>query len=176
MNAPQRSLKTMRETLGLSLSDTAAVLGRDEDWLAKVEHGAVAISNKTIANISGSLARWVAAGRPAAPRKPYGKRTRTWTTRPCERAGCLEQTHQWIDGAQDALCVCAAVVIEISGRDPGVVTGSFDPGTGLWEANTEADMPTLLGASGLEYLERLTAAFTEVQTLCTELNAKEAQS
>lgn len=172
MSTPQNSLKTMRETLGLSLLDAAAVLGRDEDWLAKVESCAVAISNKTIANISGSLARWVAAGRPTAQRRPHPKRTRTWTTRPCERAGCLDQTHQWVDGAQDGLCVCSIVVFEAAGREPDVVTGSFDPATGLWEAYTEPNTTELLGLGGLEYLERITAAFTQVQTVCNELNKR----
>ena len=170
------SVRTLREAVGLSLEGAATVLGRDPGHLKRIEEGTGYASEKTLANISGGLAQWVVDGSPAPvltiDKDPNDLRTRTWTIRPCTRHGCIESSHEWVDGEQDSMCICANSPVLLEGRHSELITGYYCERSEAWEAYAEIEFPEALeGHGGLANLEDLTRAFKEVQDRCDELNA-----
>lgn len=170
------SVRTLREAVGLSLDEAAAVLDRDPAHLQRIEEGTGYASDKMLTNISGGLAQWAVDGSPtpvlATEKDTTDMRTRTWTIRPCKRHGCIESSHEWVDGEQDSMCICANSPVLLEGRHSELITGYYCEGSEAWEAYAEIEFPEALeGHSGLTNLERLARAFKEVQDRCDELNA-----
>lgn len=172
------SVRTLREAVGLSIEEAAAVLDRDPAHLKRIEEGTGYASDKMLTNISGGLAQWVVDGSPkpvlATEKDTTDMRTRTWVIRPCTRPGCLEPSHEWVDSEQDSMCICASSPVPLEGRHSELITGYYCEGNEAWGAYAEIELPEALqGPTGLAHLERITQAFKRVQDRCDELNNTE---